>query len=241
MLNVINLNAYILSIVFQCIFFLPLPCHSQSTNDSSVCHHQMTAHTNPIPTLNFSLSPKEIISLTKQEIETANSFFSQLLSIPIETRTVNNVLLPWARWEGQFTTNSTNYVFVKQVSPDSEVRDAAVEASKLLDQFAIEQSTREDLYLLAKSVTKEQQEDPEITRFREKLLREFRLNGLELNPEQREVLKGKRQRLAELAIDFSNTMNSDKTELVLSKEQLEGCPDHFLESLRGGMTIMSSP
>ena len=117
------------------------------------------------------------------------------------------------------------------MSPDSDVRDAAVEASKLLDQFAIEQSTREDLYLLAKSVAKEEHEDPEITRFREKLLREFRLNGLELNPEQREVLKGKRQRLAELAIDFSNTMNSDKTELVLSKEQLEGCPVHFLESL----------
>ena len=179
---------------------------------------KMTAHNNnPIPTLNFSLSPSEIISLTKQEIESANSFFSQLLSIPIESRNVTNVLLPWAQWEGQFTTNSTSYTFVQQVSPDSAVRDAAVEANKLLDQFAIEQGAREDLYLLAKSVAKEHDEDPEITRFREKLLQEFKHNGLELSPEQREMLKEKRQRLAELAVDFSNTMNSDKTELVLSK------------------------
>ena len=100
-----------------------------------------------------------------------------------------------------------------------------------MDHFIIEKGAREDLYLLAKSVAKEQDEDPEITRFREKLLQEFKHNGLELSPEQRETLKEKRQRLAELAVDFSNTMNADKTELVLSKEQLDGCTEHFLESL----------
>ena len=186
---------------------------------------------NPFPTLNFSLSPSDIIALTKQEIESAKAFFSQLLSIPAESRSVSTVLLPWALWEGQFSTNLTSYTFVKYVSPDSAVRDASTEASKLLNQFDIELGAREDLYLLAKSVAKEQDEDPEITRFREKLLEEFKHSGLELNPEQRDILKQKSQRLAELAIDYSTAMNSDKTELSFSKEQLDGCPDHFLESL----------
>src|ERR1700738_3933829 len=79
---------------------IPFP-HFNSNNQSITS--KMTAHNNnPISTLNFSLSPSEIITLAKDEIETSSSFFSQLLSIPTESRAVPNVLLPWARWEGEF-------------------------------------------------------------------------------------------------------------------------------------------
>lgn len=122
-----------------------------------------------------------MITLAKNKIKSSTFLLSQLLSIPIESRAVSNVLLPWARWEGGFKTKFTNCTFMKQVSSDPAVRDAAVEVSKLLDQFIIEQGAREGVYLLAKSVAKEKDENPKVTRFREKLLLEFKHNDLELN------------------------------------------------------------
>lgn len=73
--------------------------------------------------------------------------------------------------------------------------------------------------------------DKESRRLVDKMMLSFKQNGLFLAAEQRKVLKAKRRRLAELSVDFSKNMNEDKTELLLTAEELEGCPADFLEGL----------
>lgn len=183
-----------------------------------------------IPTLNYSLTPEEIAGGAKKTIDEANVFFERLVAIPDEQRTAESVLIPWAEWEGLFSTTINSFIFPQFVSGSEAVRNASVEAKKLLDQFEIERGMREDLYRLAASVQGRPLEG-EVARFLKKLLIEFRHNGLELSENERAVLKEKRRRLAELAVDYSNTINADKTELLLTRDDLEGCPTDFLESL----------
>lgn len=185
-----------------------------------------------IPTLNYSLTPEEIISGATRAIDETNAFFGKLLAIPDEQRTAESVLIPWAESEGRFRTAVNSFIFPQYVSGSEAVRNASVEANKCLNQFGIECSMREDLYRLAVSVRDHNEPlEGEVARFLKKLLIEFRRNGLELSEEERAVLKEKRQRLAELAVDYSNTINADKTELLLTKDDLDGCPADFLESL----------
>lgn len=73
--------------------------------------------------------------------------------------------------------------------------------------------------------------DSESKRVVEKMILGFKHSGLYLGDDERALLKTKRKRLAELMVDFSKNMNEDKTELLLSASELEGCPVDFLESL----------
>lgn len=75
----------------------------------------------------------------------------------------------------------------------------------------------------------------------DKMTLEFKHSGLFLGAEERERLKGKRERLAELQVDFSKNMNEDKTEILFTAKELEGCPADFLENLeeRDGKYVLT--
>lgn len=51
--------------------------------------------------------------------------------------------------------------------------------------------------------------------------------GLDLPPDQRNKLKENQQRLAELKTQFSKNVNEDKTNIELSRDELEGMPEDF--------------
>ena len=60
----------------------------------------------------------------------------------------------------------------------------------------------------------------------------FKRNGLELPSDAHlQEYKTKQKRLAQLAIEFSQTMNEDQTKLVFTEKELEGCSPDFLASL----------
>jgi Zn-dependent oligopeptidase len=108
-----------------------------------------------------------------------------------------------------------------------------VEATKLMDQFNIERGMRADLYKIVKeaSTVLPPSLDSESRRLVEKMLIDFKLNGLELVPEKQSQLKKLKGRIAEVEVEFSNNMNEDNTTMTFSKEDLEGCAAAFLEGL----------
>lgn len=83
--------------------------------------------------------------------------------------------------------------------------------------------------------------DAESRRLVEKILLAFKQNGMYLLEEVREELKTKRKRISELGIDFKKNIAEDKTELLLSVEELEGCRASFFDGRdqRDGLYVVT--
>lgn len=183
--------------------------------------------------LNFGLKPEEILKLTQSVLEFCVKELDRVGSQPAAQCTFNSTVWPLAQLETKMNTDLAAATFLQYVSTDQAVRDASVEATRLVDKYSIDKGTREDLFIATKHVAEDSegmaQLDSESRRLVDKMMLGFKHNGLFLAAEQRQLLKDKRKRLAELAVQFSQNMNEDKTELLLTSEELEGVPDDFLE------------
>lgn len=189
--------------------------------------------------LNFGFNAQEMIAEAQKLISTGNAFFDSLAQI--QHPSLDNFVVPWAEWEGRFSAAVESLTFPQHVSTDSGIQEASVQASKLFIEFSINLGVREDLYSQLKHVRHQMikneetgilTQGDELERFVEKTLLGFKHNGLELNKEQRDLLKAKRQRLADLSVDFQRAIAEDTTEMRVKETDLEGCPPDFIQSLR---------
>lgn len=187
-----------------------------------------------LPKLNFKLDAAGILKECRESIEGMKKEFDRIGAVPKEHCNFETVMRPWSLAEARFTTQIASYNFPQYVSANSEIRNASVEATRLIDEFNIEISMRQDLFNVAKAVSERGEELPaEEARFLKKVLLEFKHNGLFLESETaRAELKIKRQRLADLCTDFSKNMNEDATELIFTPKELEGATEDFLASLK---------
>ena len=186
-----------------------------------------------LPRLRFDLSGAQITQQTNELLAISRATLDSIASLQADQCNLASVIKPLALFEAEFTSEVAKLNFPQYVSVDKEVRDASVEATKLIDEFSIEKGMREDLFKVVQAASSKlpADVDSETKRLVEKMLMEFELNGLALDKEKREKLKELRNKLSLLEVDFSKNMNEDKTTLKFSKEELEGCPESFLESL----------
>lgn len=71
----------------------------------------------------------------------------------------------------------------------------------------------------------------ESQRFVDRLLREFKRNGLHLSEEKRDEIKKIKERMSEIEIKFNKNLGEENTILLFTKEELEGLTDDFLTGL----------
>jgi Zn-dependent oligopeptidase len=187
----------------------------------------------PHQILDFHLSPEDIIASTKEAIRVATERLDQIGQLDDKECNVEGVIEGFAKIDSDFRIATSAATFLSSASTDKAVRDASNEAEKLINEYAIEKSMREDLFRVAKA-TKANVGDElagETKRYLDKLLLGFKRNGLELEPEKRAVLKEKMKRLSDLETVFGQNIAEYKAEVLLTPEELDGCPDDFLASL----------
>ncbi|KAJ3179433.1 Thimet oligopeptidase [Gaertneriomyces sp. JEL0708] len=180
--------------------------------------------------LTWSLSAADIKRRTDELIFKARKVYDDVAALSDEQCNFKTVVEPLARMDSWWAVETSNLTFPQHVNTNKDVRDAAVEANKALDEFEIEQSMREDLYTSILATKKKGESvDPESARLLEFLERDFRRNGLALPKEQRDELKKLKQRLADICTEYGQTLAEDKTEVTFTKEELDGLPEDFFE------------
>ncbi|KAJ2773552.1 metalloendopeptidase [Coemansia nantahalensis] len=119
------------------------------------------------------------------------------------------------------------------VAVEKEVRDAGNDAYKLLSEFAIECSTREDVYKAVRAVFDNEEEmaglSPEDRHLVERVERGYRRQGLQLPPEKREQLNAVRKRISGLEIAFKRCVNEEDARVLFTREELEGLPEDYFD------------
>jgi len=127
--------------------------------------------------------------------------------------------------------------FMAYVHTDSEVRDAGQAAEEEVQKWNVGLPFREDLYRAVRAFA----DTPEAAslqgerkRLLEFWLRDFRRAGHELEPAAKAELEQLRQRLVELEVAFARNINDDQEGIEVTREQLAGLSDDYIERLSPG-------
>ena len=119
---------------------------------------------------------------------------------------------------------------IDQTSTNADVRDAAGDAIKKIDQWSVGIDYRQDVYAAVKAYAATQpQLQGEDKKLFDETLRDYRRAGLNLPKDQQDEVEKLRQQLTALETDFDNNVTKATQPLKFTKAELEGVPEDFLE------------
>lgn len=147
-----------------------------------------------------------------------------------------NIMLPMALDDNEGGLTWHIIDFYQAVSTNQELRDASTEGEKLMDDFSIESSMREDVFRLVEAALKKEEKlDPESHRLLEKKHKDYIRNGLGLPAgPKRDRYKEIKKRISTLQITFSKNLNEEIGGIWFDPEELEGVPDDVMSLFAKG-------
>ena len=181
------------------------------------------------------VTPEAIRDGCDEAVRRSEALVSAIASVPAEARSFANTLLAMEEIGDVLLQASGRYGFLAHVSSNPALREAALEQEERLDQYGVGLGFREELYRGAQEFaqTAEAQALEAVeARLLEHTLRDFRRNGLELPVEERNHVQALKERLVTLGIDFRRNIDEHEDGLWLTRDQLAGLPDPFIDGLR---------
>jgi thimet oligopeptidase len=151
--------------------------------------------------------------------------------------TFDDTLLPLELAGAELIQAYGRGAFMGQVHTDPAVRDAGNEAEERLNKWRVAVVFRSDLYDAVRAFADTDEAralDGERARLLEHWLRDFRRAGHELGPDERTELERLRTRLVEVEVAFQRNLNEYRDGIDVTREQLAGLPDAYVERLSPG-------
>jgi thimet oligopeptidase len=127
--------------------------------------------------------------------------------------------------------------FMGQVHNDPAVRDAGMEAEERINKWRVGLPFRADLFGAVRAFSETDEAaalDGERARLLTHWLRDFRRAGHELSEDDRAELERIRNRLVEVEVEFQRNVNEYRDGIDVTREQLAGLPDTYIERLAPG-------
>ena len=184
--------------------------------------------------LRFDYTADTIQNTTQTVISETKKKIQEL--IDIKEKTFSNTIVGIEEILRNFNLETTALTFLSDVSPIKEVRDASVQATVAIDAFSIEVSCREDLYKTVLGFVEANQQvvdglKGEDLRLLNRILRDFKRNGLHLSEDKRSQVKQLKTKISELCTEFQKNLNEENQKWWFTREELKGLRDDFFESL----------
>src|SRR6187431_1057399 len=151
--------------------------------------------------------------------------------------TFDDTLLPLELAGAELIQAYGRGAFMGQVHTDSAVRDAGNEAEERINKWRVAVVFRSDLYDAVRAFASTDEARAlggERARLLEHWLRDFRRAGHELGPDERAELERLRTRLVEVEVAFQRNLNEYRHGIDVTREQLAGLPDAYVERLSPG-------
>ncbi len=182
--------------------------------------------------MTFAKSTRQVAAVTNEGLAEADQLVEQL--VHADERTWDTTLALLDDIADVMGRTYGRGAFMAYVHPDEQVREAAREAEERIQQWAVELIFRDDLY---EAVTEYARCDEaaslsgERARLLEFTRRDLRHAGHELDPDTRAEVKRLTQRLVELGVQFEQNVANHRDFLVVTREDLAGLPDSYIEGL----------
>ncbi len=183
--------------------------------------------------LNFTYTAEQINQLKDTAIRDFNAKIDAIVAMDKKARTFENTILAYESAGDDFSDAVEMPMMMAYVSTDKAVRDASTELASTVQKFAIELLTRRDLYQALKSVnTRKNPLPPLDKRLYDKVLLDFKRNGLDLSDEDMAKFKELKKKMSDLQIAFDKNLRDFKDELHLTQEEMKGLPENYLKGLK---------
>ncbi|MCU0788355.1 MAG: Zn-dependent oligopeptidase [Verrucomicrobia bacterium] len=207
-----------------------LPCSKAETHLHPLSYYQELAekyHSRlAVPIL--ETSPAQIQAAVDKAIGSANGRLDEIGALdPAETTFTNTVLaLDDLFYDAGLVGNRLG--LIKETSTNAALREAATDAIKRFEEWAVGLDYREDVYrsvqAYAESAPDLEGEDAKLLK---ETLRDYRRAGLPLPKAERDQVERMRKELSRLCTDFDSNITDTQKELTFTRAQLQGVPDSF--------------
>ncbi|KAL9023318.1 MAG: hypothetical protein Q9196_007276 [Gyalolechia fulgens] len=185
----------------------------------------------------FTGTPTTVIEDIKRLIDKSRGVQDKIVGeVQASDATFKNVMLPMAQDENTMGLTAPIIGFYQAVSTDQALRNASTEAERLISDFAIESSMREDIFHLVDATLQQKEKlEPESQRLLEKEHKGFIRNGLGIPAgEKRDRFKDIKKRLSDISIMFQKNLNEENGGLWFTPEELDGTPGDVTSSFEKG-------
>ncbi len=171
----------------------------------------------------------EIATLCKGVIDQTRATLDQIAAVPAADRNVDNTLLALENSLAELSDKGTPLTFMGYVSTNTVMSAEGSDCEAALGQFNVEVFTRRDVYQAIQSVTSRNENE---ARLLKKTLESFEQNGLKLPDELLAHVRDLKGQLSAKETQFSTNLNTDKTHVLFSVDELEGVPADYIADLK---------
>lgn len=144
------------------------------------------------------------------------------------SRTIENTLAVYDEAMLYLNASGEQASLIQEVHPGEDFRARAEEISQKVSALYTEISLNRDIYNALAAVDASAA-DAETQHYLEKILRDFRLNGVDKDDETRAKIKTLRDELVLIGQEFSRNIRDDKTTITASASEMEGLPADYIE------------
>lgn len=137
-------------------------------------------------------TPEHIPALTNKTLAEFDTFLDHLVATPRDQRTFESIVEPLALRSAECDRTLEPALFLQYVSTEKDIRDASVEADKVVQAWSVDMVGREDVYEALLDAQKHVEGDattvqlnPEQKRLLDRMVLERKRNGLGLDTENR--------------------------------------------------------
>ena len=176
----------------------------------------------------------EIAPASDRAVATCEEILARVARVPDTERTFANTMQPLDAVANVLGRAGGRYGFLAYVHPDEALRATALESEQRLETYGTTLGFREDTYRAVSAYA----QTPEAAalegvpaRFLERTLRDYRRNGFELPPGARARIQALKERLVDLGTRFRRNIDEYEDALLLTRDQLDGMPDSYIDTL----------
>ncbi len=195
----------------------------------------------------FSYTPEQVKTLSEAVIKELEEKLKVLVNIPGPQRNFRNTMLAFESAVSDFSEAVQVPVMLAYVSDNEHLRTAGQELELKISQYSVDLFTREDVFgALNEYAGKGERLDEVDARLLEKTLRDFKRNGLGLEPRKKNKVKKLMKEIIGLELQFSKNLREVNDTLEVTAAELKGLPEDYKARLKqtekgGYLVTMNTP
>ncbi len=179
-----------------------------------------------------AITPDQVTAVCEDAIAACDAAVDAIVATRDEERTFANTLGALEAATDGVSQASGQYAFMAYVATDAKLREAGRDAEERIDKYLIDLSFREDLYAAIKAYAgRGETLGPDEQRLLDFELRDYRRNGFELGEAERARVRELSDELVSLGVGFQKNISEWDDGILLSREEMAGLPEPFIDSL----------
>src|ERR1035438_3469867 len=192
----------------------------------------------------FEMTTNAIRFTLRQTIAVGNAALDRLGALKPREVTFENTVRALDDIGYQISLTDDRFGLLKETSTDAALRDAATDALKELQEWAVGIDYREDVYKALKAYADRKPKlKGEDAKLLAETMRDYRRAGLDLPKAQRDEVERMRKELTGLTTDYESNITKAQKAVKFTKAELEGVPEDFLAQVKGNndeYTVMAN-